>query len=147
MKVINWGHSMWVTLHTISFNAPDVCTVEEKKVYNNFFKNLSELLPCKYCRTSFKLFLKFLPIEEYSNDRAGITYWLYTIHNLVNLKLNKNSNISFLDVAKYYESLRVVPRIDIDKFVSKTIDTYGNSTKTKVSKLLLFLKNNNWKFE
>ena len=46
-------------------------------------------LPCKYCRKSFKKFLKELPIDNHLDSRDSLTYWLYLIHDKVNKKLIK----------------------------------------------------------
>ena len=45
-----WGPPMWHVLHTISFNYPIKPTNEQKKFYYNFYSNLKNILPCKYCR-------------------------------------------------------------------------------------------------
>ena len=49
-----WGPSLWHTLHTISFNYPVNPTSKDKKTYFAFFKNLSNILPCRYCRENDK---------------------------------------------------------------------------------------------
>jgi len=138
MQTTEWGRPLWIFLHSMSFNAPDKCSKIEQENYNRFFNTLGDLLPCKYCRDSYKLFLMYLPIEEYSHERSALTYWLYIIHNLVNLKLNKVSDISFKDVVQIYEDKRASPRenFNIDVFVKNTIDKYGQITKKKILLIL-----------
>jgi len=45
-----WGPPMWHILHTLSFNYPVNPTKEQKEHYFNFYDNLKNILPCKYCR-------------------------------------------------------------------------------------------------
>ena len=53
-----WGPSLWHTLHTISFNYPTNPSEEDKKNYYSFYKNISNVLPCRFCRDNFKENLK-----------------------------------------------------------------------------------------
>ena len=106
MNVSNWGPSGWVFLHTITFNYPIKPTKEDKLRYINFFNNIGTMLPCKYCRDSYNIYAKKLPIEKFVEDREGITYWLYQIHNLVNDKVFKNDSTEFIEVVKKYERFR-----------------------------------------
>jgi len=45
-----WGPATWLTLHTMSFNYPINPSEEQKKHYYKYFKNLQNVLPCRYCR-------------------------------------------------------------------------------------------------
>ena len=146
MQTTTWGSPMWITLHSITFNAPIKCSSEQSQKYNDFFNTLGDLLPCKWCRTSYKYFLKYIPIEEYSKDRAGLTFWLYTIHNIVNMKLRKECTMSFLDVVKKYNEMKVSKDTNLEEFVSNTINFYGNITKNRAELLIQSLNNNNWTF-
>jgi hypothetical protein len=90
-----WGPPGWVFLHTITFNYPwkidpkNAEHRERKKYTRQLFENLQYTLPCKYCRASFKQFLKELPIEPHLGSRRSLTRWLYEMHNKVNAKLRK----------------------------------------------------------
>lgn len=105
MQTSKWGPSAWNYLHTLTFNYPENPTNENKKYYYELFNNLQFTLPCKYCRESYSIFFKYININDYLNDRMGITYWLYTIHNIINLKLNKKK-VKFIDVVEFYEKTR-----------------------------------------
>jgi len=76
-----------------------------KKYYYELFNNLKFTLPCKFCRESYSIFFKYIDINNYLNDRMGITYWLFIIHNIVNYKLNKKK-VDFIDVVDFYEKRR-----------------------------------------
>ena len=121
MNVSKWGPSGWVFLHTITFNYPENPTIEDKKRYLNFFNNVGTLLPCKYCRDSFNIYTKHLPIDKFIDDREGITYWLYQIHNLVNDKVFKSDSTTFEEVVKRYERFRAG---------CKKINKHGNKKKS-----------------
>jgi hypothetical protein len=100
-----WGRSTWLSLHTFTFNYPSVPTEEDKQKHYNYFKSLGDMLPCPTCAASYKIYFKYIPLEQYLDDTYGITFWLYIIHYLVNKKLNKSkNNISFLQVVKIYYS-------------------------------------------
>ena len=45
-----WGPPAWHFLHIVSFNYPINPTKMQKEHYYNFFNNLQNILPCKYCR-------------------------------------------------------------------------------------------------
>jgi hypothetical protein len=105
MQTSKWGPSAWNYLHTLTFNYPENPSNENKKYYYELFNNLQFTLPCKYCRESYSIFFKYIKINDYLNDRMGITYWLYTIHNIINLKLNKQK-VKFIDVVEFYEKTR-----------------------------------------
>jgi hypothetical protein len=105
MNVTKWGPGAWVYLHTITFNYPLNPTNFDKKRYADFF-NLNELmLPCKYCRQSYEVYIKFMPIEPFLESREGVTYWLYRLHDLINKKLFTKSP-SFEEVVAKYEKIR-----------------------------------------
>jgi hypothetical protein len=96
-----WGKHTWLYLHTLTFNYPLNPTIEDKQRYYTHFKNLGDMLPCPSCAESYKIYFKYIPINEYLDDIYGITFWLYIIHYLVNKKLSKK-NISFYNVVKMY---------------------------------------------
>jgi hypothetical protein len=105
MQVNKWGPSGWTFLHTITFNYPENPTNEDKLHYSHFFNLLGVILPCKYCQASFTIYAKYIPIDDFLNDREGIIYWLFVIHNLINAKLGAKFEFLF-NVYYKYEQLR-----------------------------------------
>lgn len=82
-----------------------------QKHYKKYFESLQHILPCKYCRESYAIFIKELPIDGYLSSRRRVMYWLYLIKNRVNAKLLKQGNKvkaapPFKDVVAYYEQFR-----------------------------------------
>ena len=97
MQSALWGPCTWEYLHIITFNYPEHPTITDKKLYLNFFTLAAKLLPCNICVDSFILFSKNIPLKYYLDDRYSIVYWLFYMHNLVNLKL-KHPQFKFIDV-------------------------------------------------
>ena len=111
-----WGPALWHTLHTISFNYPVKPTKEQQKDYCDFFTNLKNILPCKYCRDSYEKNLKLLPLStKQLKSRETFSRWLYEMHELVNKNLGKKSNLSYEDVRDRYEYFRSRCLIDPKK--------------------------------
>jgi len=109
-----WGRSTWLYLHTLTFNYPTSPTPDDKSKMYNYFKQLPLFLPCPSCAQSFEIYFNYIPITEYLDDVYGLTFWLYTIHFLVNTKLKK-TNSSFLSVVKTYLSHKTQCTIIPDK--------------------------------
>jgi hypothetical protein len=102
-----WGPSAWHLLHTMSFNYPVEPTQEQKHHYRNFVLNLKNVLPCKYCRINLKTNLKELPLTmECMKNRDTFSRYIYNLHELINRKLKKKSNLKYCDVRERYEHFR-----------------------------------------
>lgn len=104
-----WGPPLWTALHCITFGYPIEPTEENKKQYKEFFENIGNVLPCKYCRDSYKMFIK----EEGSilddivmQNRETLCKWFYNLHNKVNNKLGMDYGVDFKTVQEKYESYR-----------------------------------------
>ena len=105
MQTTNWGPSAWDFLHSITFAYPIDPSPEDKIYYKSFFNNIQFVLPCNLCRQSFTILFKYITIDPYLDSREGLTYWLFIIHNLVNIKLKSNLE-SFKNVVIKYENKR-----------------------------------------
>lgn len=102
-----WGPPMWHTLHTISFNYPIEPSEEQKKYYYKFYKNLVNILPCKYCRENLINTLKTHKLtKDIMKNRETLSYWVYNLHEIINKMLGKNSGLSYEDVRERYEYFR-----------------------------------------
>ena len=102
-----WGPSAWHLLHTMSFNYPVEPTQEQKHHYRNFVLDLKNVLPCKYCRINLKTNLKELPLTmDCMKSRDTFSRYIYNLHELINRKLNKKSNLKYCDVRERYEHFR-----------------------------------------
>jgi hypothetical protein len=105
MQTTKWGTGLWTALHCMTFNYPENPTDKDIEKYKNFFTLLGDMLPCIYCRQSYKIYLECLPIDNFLNSREGCCYWLFTLHNWVNNKIGKPI-ISFQECVEIYEKMR-----------------------------------------
>lgn len=107
MMTTVWGPPLWHVLHTISFNYPINPTKEQKEHYFNFYNNLKNILPCKYCRDNLCNNLATLPLTmDTMKNRERLSQWVYDLHEIVNKMLNKESGLSYKDVRDRYEHFR-----------------------------------------
>lgn len=102
-----WGPSLWMTLHTVSFNYPCQPTTQQKKQYKRFFDSLKHVLPCGACRNNL---LSNLSSTKYSDgvfrNRETLSRWVYELHKCVNAMLGKDTPVSYEDVRHTYENFR-----------------------------------------
>jgi hypothetical protein len=154
MQTDTWGPHLWVFLHCMSFNAPDIIPKEKQEQYKDFFTSLGQMLPCRYCRESYVYFLKKLPLDQYLGDRQGLTFWLYSLHNLVNYKLYIKDNKplvipQFYKIALKYESMKAGsprPTAEIHAFATQAVAKYRPLTVRLVRQMLHELDHFQWDF-
>lgn len=104
MEPAVWGSGAWLFLHSITLNYPDKPTIQEKKIYADFFNSLPNILPCEVCRENFKKHIKKFPIKFFLDSKIDLSKWLVKIHNLTNQDLNKPT-VSFNSFLKLYKNL------------------------------------------
>jgi hypothetical protein len=158
MQSNKWGNHCWEFCHTISFNYPISPLNSDKNAYKMFYENLKNIIPCNICKCSYAFFYDNFPIDNYLDDRHGVVYWVYTIHNIVNLKLGNNVVI-LKDVILKYENNRarcgnintkdndiisdcqktIEWNDEMEMFYKRTINKYQQITIEKISSLI---KNN-----
>lgn len=104
-----WGPGLWLGMHSISFGYPLYPSIEQKNNYKNFFTLMGDVLPCKYCRESYKHFISTEPTilnDSVMENRETLTRWLYNIHERVNQKLGVDYKVSYEDIVNKYEVYR-----------------------------------------
>jgi hypothetical protein len=107
MMTTVWGPPLWHVLHTMSFNYPISPTDKQKKYYFNFYNNLKNILPCRYCRENLANNLKKLPLTiEVFKNRDTLSKYIYNLHEIINTMLGKKSGLSYEDVRDRYEHFR-----------------------------------------
>jgi hypothetical protein len=89
-----WGTHAWNFLFTcimgrypVAYNKNDKEHRQIKQEFESLLTSLDVIMPCIYCRNSFKGFLKELPIKPYLIGRMELMYWLYLMKDKVNKKL------------------------------------------------------------
>lgn len=95
-----WGSRLWDSLfvsilgrYPVRINTSD--DLEIKQAFKCTLTSLSVMMPCIFCRNSFKGFLEELPIEPYLIGRIELMYWLYQMKDKVNKKLICQENICY----------------------------------------------------
>lgn len=90
----SWGPSGWYFMfscimggYPTRIDPKDKSHLQTKSHFKALFKGLGFVMPCIFCRESFKQFYKELPIEPYLVGRIELMYWLYLIRDKVNNKL------------------------------------------------------------
>lgn len=104
-----WGPSGWEFLHSVTFGYPLEPTDDNKHNYRNFFETIGDILPCRYCRESYKEFITTggtKMTNDVFKNRESLTRWFYNIHEKVNKKLGMDYGLTFEDVCSKYESFR-----------------------------------------
>lgn len=85
-----WGPPLWFTIHMISFNYPEKPTEKQKEYYRDWFLNLKNVLPCKYCRDNFIKNVKETGFsEKHLKNRQSFSRFIYDFHNTVNKSTGK----------------------------------------------------------
>ncbi len=103
MDTQKWGPDGWKLVHSIAYYYDYYETDKDGKKINQFYNSMKHILPCIYCRRSFKQYLSELPL-----DTTSLFEWSYRIHNKVNNKLrkqgyNEKPDPSFKKVKKFYD--------------------------------------------
>ena len=102
MQTKKWGPSAWLFIHSAAYKYPLKPTLEEKNDYKDFFHGLGTQLPCRYCRESWCIFEKDLPIDKYIKT-GRLPIWVYLMHNKVNNKLRLQGNP--IDIDPTFETI------------------------------------------
>ena len=92
-----WGPSGWKLLHTITECYPKNPSLQYKANIITFFNVIGEVLPCKYCRISFKEYITKKPIEDHIKNKETLCRWIFDIHTMVSAKLRKQGILNERD--------------------------------------------------
>jgi hypothetical protein len=93
-----WGPAGHKLLHSIaycySFN--DYQEDINKNKIISFFNSIYHILPCIYCRRSYKEYIKDIPLRSFlkKSSKNNMFKWIYLIHNKINDKLRKQGYLS-----------------------------------------------------
>jgi hypothetical protein len=145
IKTSFWGPHAWAFLFSsIAGSYPvrvDPQNPAHTKVVKSFHSMLSSLeytLPCIYCRQSYGLFIKELPMQRYSSSRKEMMYWLYLIHDMVNKKLIQQEKECFEKESKRLRASDIAPsrlKILLKKIKQQTLVTKSSPPFEKIMAL------------
>lgn len=109
-----FGPRLWDTLFTMvlgsypsELNPENPEHMKIKKAFVTTFCNLKYLLPCSFCRLSYKEFYSSLPIEPYTSSRIDMMYWLYLLKDKVNKKLIRQEMDYLTDLYSQYRKGKI----------------------------------------
>lgn len=121
-----WGPHLWNFLFiSIAGRYPikiDKNNQEHKMIKNYFkslFTSLQYIMPCIYCRESYKKFFKELPIKEYLDGRIQMMYYAYLLKDKVNNKLQKQERLNYKKTKKELKELYRQKGITKDEYYKK----------------------------
>jgi hypothetical protein len=104
-----WGPHFWISMHSTAYCYPLNPSDSDKDNYYNYYKVIGDVLPCFYCRQSYKEFIE-VGITKLDKtifeSRDNLTKWVYYMHEAVNKKLGVDYGISYEDVSNRYNSYR-----------------------------------------
>ena len=84
-----WGPIFWHTMHIVSLGYNPEPTKKEQDDAVRFYKSLETMLPCGVCRAHYSEFLREMPVEQAVGSRDDLIYWVFQLHNKVNVNLGK----------------------------------------------------------
>ena len=88
MNPATWGPPLWRIMTDVAYKADRLQNPQVLPYVCNFFKSLAFLLPCKYCRQSYRRYITQVDCGEYNQQRR-LTEWVWRIKEMVNDKLKK----------------------------------------------------------
>jgi Erv1 / Alr family len=113
-----WGPPLWVGLFSCIMGGYPVHLdpynkehKEIKKHFKNMFESFAYTMPCVFCRNSYKIFVKDIPMEPFMKGRIEMMYWLYLIRDKVNNKLIAQELKCFNDEKKRLKNLVYAGRL------------------------------------
>lgn len=104
-----WGPHEWEAFHAKTFGYPIKPTDEQKLAYLQYFILEGDVLPCVFCRASYKKFINegdTLLDMSVMESRETFTRWGFRIHNAVNKKLGVDYGDTYEELCYKYESYR-----------------------------------------
>ena len=97
-----WGPKLWFVIHTVALNFPDNPSYEDKRHYEDFFNNLTFMIPCDKCRIHYTDRLRKNPVINHLDNSDKLFRYTIHLHNDVNKSLHKPL-LTYDDVIKNYK--------------------------------------------
>ena len=122
MLMQNDGPVIWYILHTITYNIEyKQATILEKNILLLCLKYFANIIPCNKCKKFYYyLYKNYNPINNIFYNKT--IDWGISIHNTVNLKLNKP-----IKEKEYVDNIYKNKNIDNDKIINFLIkNLYSN---------------------
>ena len=83
-----WGPICWIFLHTIVEKLKENHFNSKKEILFELIENICHNIPCPVCTKHAISYLKLKKIRK-CNTRSDLRLYMFTFHNIVNKRLNK----------------------------------------------------------
>ena len=110
-----WGPRFWDVLHLAAVGFSAEPTPSEKLGFRMFFDSLRYVLPCPKCRASYETHLDtrgLLDADLLSRDT--LFRWVFDLHNIVNITLNK-PQVNFIEYQDRYYPKSITAPVVVQK--------------------------------
>lgn len=135
-----WGPHAWIFLfscihgaYPVNLNNKNKEHQEIKKHFKQLFTTLQYTMPCIFCRNSYKIFFKELPIDKFLTGRIELMYWLYLVKDKVNKKLINQEKECYNNEKKLLKMKFHENKISKEEYYSTVIEFKNKTFKTKPS--------------
>jgi hypothetical protein len=91
-------------MHIVSLGYNPEPSKQEQDDAIRFYTSLKSMLPCGICRTHYAEFLQEMPVEQAVGSRDDLIYWVFQLHNKVNVNLGKRP----LSFDQYIQNMRIL---------------------------------------
>lgn len=129
MNTKMWGPHLWNYLFISILGRYPVEIDDRNKEHlkiRHYFKSLlvslQYIMPCVYCRESYKIFIKELPIKRYLVGRIQLMYYVYLLKDKVNKKLQKQEYLNYNKTKKDLKELYKRGKITKKEYYQKIIE-------------------------
>lgn len=101
------GPGVWFAIHIMAISAK---TVEQKKHFISFMKNICNNFKCMDCRNHCQEYIKNHPMEDFmhvlneSGDDIGMFKWSWIFHNAVNARLPGKKSLDWATAYGLYSN-------------------------------------------
>ncbi len=122
MSTKEWGPHAWGFLFTCIMGTYPVKIDNSyahwyiRDAFKSMLTNMSIIMPCIFCRESYKQFIYELPIDEYLVGRIELMYWLYLMKDKVNKKLIEQERLCYTDEKFILENKLEVKEITMAEY-------------------------------
>jgi hypothetical protein len=140
MKTSIWGPKAWDFLfisilgtYPIKIDKNNNNHSKIRRAFKNTLLGLAYTMPCSFCRDSFKIFNKQLPIDNYLDGKLNLFNWLYQIKIMVNNKLIEQELQCFNNEKNKLLEILNNKKINKIEYLSQLKKIKNNIIKTKSS--------------
>jgi hypothetical protein len=97
-----FGPAFWFTLHNSAGTYPNKPTKVIQQSMKELITNLPLLVPCLTCKEHFYNFIKYSNLDIATANRENLFRYFVDVHNYVNKRVNKKTEMSLNDAKKIY---------------------------------------------